>query len=481
MPSSARVAALGKFLTAVADSTTVAESTTGEKPRSQRTQLHILYLLNDVLHWQKYHASRTRQFTTFAVELQDWLPQLVESYVQASLTNPNTEKYQQRILDLFKIWSNNAYFAEPFLQSLRESVSFFVGPKSQQPSKDDFNSTAGIHPPKEGRDAPWLMPATHGDPSTPYFDLPAANMIPLIVTNTSRPIDPEQMKPLRLASGPADKKLISLVEDLINEVGRMYDGTAQQDDEYVVPDIDLMGQEVVLDEMGERIGGDTYYGWSRIFCENMHKKLHRNGQNEVSRSPSRSQSRNREATSRSRSRSPRKRRRSLSSSQSRSRSRHRRRGDYTPSRSRSRDKYHSISRGRRSDSRSPDRRRPSSHSPHSRQPKGPILHARPPIPPLPIPTTLDGMPIPPPRPPGWSGPWPPPPPPLPFSSQLSGLAPPRFVPPPPNFAVGGLQQPFIPQGIPPPPPRASHSWSQGGFQPGWGNRQDNGRGRGRGR
>jgi CID domain len=478
VPSSARVAALGKFLTAIADSTSIGESSTGEKPRRQRTHLHILYLLNDVLHWQKYHERRTRQFTTFAVEMQDWISDLVESYAQASSVNPSNPKYQHRILELLEIWSSNAYFAEPFVQSLRESASSFVETKSQRLSKDGFNSSAGTQQPKEGKSAPWIMPATHGDPSTPYYDLPAANMIPLIKPNSSRPIDPGQMKPLRLASGPADKKLISLVEDLINEVDRIYDGTTLQDDEYVVPDVDAMGQEIILDEMGERIGGDTYYGWSRVFCGNMHKKLHGISQNNGSRSQSRSQSRARDGSSRSRSRSPRKRRRSLSSSRSRSRGRHRRRGDYTPSRSLSRDRYRSRSRGRRSDSHSPPRRGPGSRSPHSRNPKGPPLHIRPPIPPVSIPMALDGVPIPPPLPPGWPGPWPPPPPPLPFDSQLPVVAPLGFFPPPPpNFTVGGQQPPFIPQGIPPPPPGAGHNWPQSGFKPGWGN----GRGRGRGR
>jgi hypothetical protein len=393
-----RCVALGKLLIAVAQSCF-------EKPRSC---IHILYIVNDVFHWLSFHS---KLGTAFIEAASEWLVKVLSAC--AFGTSP---KYQQRALELLDLWQKNNYFSTNIIQSLRQSAT------STGASQDDQTTTrsSADKAPPEGKDAPWILPPTHGDPSTPFYDLPAANMIPLITPNSSRPIKPYRMKPLRLVPGPADKSLITVVEHLIKDVDRIYNASVVNDEDYTVPDIDMMGQEIVLDEMGERIGGDSYYGWSRSFCENMQKKLDGKG-HAASRSDSQS-------PSQSRSRSPRKRRRSQTSSRSRSRSR---------------DRYRSRS--------------PQHHKPNYNQSRSPAsrpsfrggasgMHPIPTIPPVPmvgfpVPPPMIGpgdmvVPIPPPRPLGWQGPWPPLPPPGGFQMPPGNL-PAGFIPPmPPGY--GGM-------------------------------------------
>jgi CID domain len=457
VPSSSRLSAFGKYLNALSNAINSGDYIREPGLADERAQLHILYLLSDILHWQKYHRSDTGTYKALAQDSGPWIHNLFA----ASLGNNEqpSRKYESRILRLLQLWAEESYFSTSVLQQLREATQGESSAK-QDTSRYSVHSNGRV-PPPEGKDAPWIIPEMHGDPSTPYYDLPAANMIPLITPNSSRPIDSRRMKALKLYAGPADKKLMSLVQDLIREVDRIYDGPAGQDDNYAVPDVDLMGQPIILDELGERVESDTYYGWSRAFCENMHKKMHGNGQNP---SRSRSDSGNSRDRSRSHSRSPRKRQRSLSSdSRSRSRSHVRRRPAYSSSRSPSRSRYrHRSTSPRPARSRSPDTRN---------LPKQPAYQAPPPqqaIPPLPVPLGHDGMPIPPPRPPGWTGPWPPPPPPLPFEGQYAPLSvAPGFVPPPPPNLGVGMQGAYVP----PPPPQGHGQWSgrggRGGRGRGW--------------
>jgi len=122
-------------------------------------------------------------------------------------------------------------------------------------------------------EAPFIMPATHGDPNTPYYDLPAANMLPHIVPNSSTPITPSLMRPLQLVAGPADPRLASAVKEFLQDVEFMYDDNKDSTDEAIVVDVDLMGQPLIRDETsGDLVPLEAYYGWSIEFCEKMKRR-----------------------------------------------------------------------------------------------------------------------------------------------------------------------------------------------------------------
>ena len=355
------------------------------------------------------------------------------------------------------------------------------------------------------------MPSSHGDPSTPYYDLPAGNLVPHIIPNSTVPLRPESIKPLQFLAGPADEKLVTALKVFMKDVDQIYEpGKPQPENDDEVVDIDELGQPVIRDTVtGEILNGETYYGWSRTFCEQMKKRNTR----DAGRSRSRSWSR-----SASGSRSPPARRRYSGSpysddSRSRSRSPVSRRGGLgaqSYSRSRSPPRRPSPSRERSYSPPAPSAQR--SFPPPYKRKQFPSA-APPPPPGIPPPPPMNQhqfapgsaapppymhnagmMPhssVPPPPPPNYQGPWPPPP--------MPGMPvnfPPGQAPTPPGMNPATFPSSFPLQGgghfppvhmggaqqLPPgsfrfPPPHSGSSSGPGaGAGYGWG--QSGGRGRG---
>ncbi|TRX89484.1 hypothetical protein FHL15_009653 [Xylaria flabelliformis] len=486
--SAARVAAMAKYLVALAASYSadLAATRKAREPSTKRKRLHLLYILNDVL----YQAHVRDQNPSFAANLELALPSLIQSAAAFS----NCPKHTKKLLDLLDIWEQNRYYQSDAINKLRQIVR--DGPHNQDSVTSISGSANGSTntSTKSSRDAPFIMPTMHGDATAHWYDLPAANWLPVMEPNSTRPMNPNMIKPLRFASGPVDKQLIKAVQDLLADVDRIYSRECVIGDDST-HDIDPMGQRVILDEItGDVVGGETYYGWSRSFCQKMKQRrkkgvMSRNGDRgrSASRSVSRSLSRSRSrSVSRGSSRPAFKRRRISASpdsrrSRSRSRSRSRTRSynrereysrdrprhrSYSSSRSRSR----SLSRSR-SRARSPARQRSyNNKSPNLGPPPNPQF----PPPNLPqqppnfmpqqggfTPDLSHQFPVPPPPPPNYQGPWPPPPPPPP-----TGGMPPNWMPPMPNIGGGW--------GAAPPPPLPPQQQGGGGYQ------QQYGRGRGQG-
>ncbi|KAI8627692.1 hypothetical protein F5Y19DRAFT_440811 [Xylariaceae sp. FL1651] len=478
--SPARVAALAKYFVALANSFAADLATTrkAHETSSKRKRLHLLYVLNDAL----YHARIRDQNDSFAASLEPALPNLFQS----AAAFPNCPKHTKKILTLLDIWEESRHYPSDFINKLRTAVN--DAPHSQDPVSLVDSSTNGLsnNGTRFSRDAPFLMPTMHGDAAAPWYDLPAANWLPVIEPNSTRPMNPEMIKPLQFSAGPADKQLIKAVQDLLADVDRIYSKECMLNDGRT-ENIDQLGQRVILDEItGEVIGGETYYGWSRPFCEKMKQRRKKkdapdNGQRgrSASRSPSRSYSR---SSSRGSARPAFKRRRlsaspdpaqSSSRSKSRSYDRHRdysrdrrRQRSYSSSRSPSRSRSRSRSRSLERSSPSAAQSRPYIKSPNPLNP-GSSLPPNPQFPQQqsnfmqqgfpPVPPNFHQFPVPPPPPPNYQGPWPPPPPPPP-----TGGMPPNWMPPMPNVNSGWPTPPPPP---PPPQPQGSsgfHQYGRGG-------------------
>jgi hypothetical protein len=450
VPSNTRTIAFGKYLVVLAASRQKDEqyAVAGVQGNSsaQRLRLHLLYVVNDVLHWTKFHDGRA-----LSEALAKALFSAISQILCISAARDEAPKHRKYLADLISIWDESEYFSPGQLEELKCSFQIACE-KGEVALTDTLAKTASL---EHGKEVPWTMPAMHGDPLTPYYDLPAANMMPHIVPNSSRPIDTYRMTPLQFKHGPADPKLVSVVQDFLKDVDEIYN--PQDEVGTVVTDIDAMGQTIVLDEMGERIGGETYYGWSRAFCEKMQK--HAAGGSDArdaSRGRASSLSDSNHSGRSSRSRTPKKRRRSESCSRSRSRSRTRRRSRYTSSRSRSRSRsqarVHSPTPPHDSDRPALPQPVFGHHPPQLQQafnrliPPPPLPMSVPglamglPIPPphMALPMIQNGMPIPPPRPANWTGPWPPLPPPVPGAS--FGMPYPPYLgghPPPPPANMPG--------------------------------------------
>lgn len=505
MHSSARITAFVKFVVALSDTFTVFEEpkagATGaiQGKSSRRRRLHILYLLNDLLHHTRFHNESSSAFSTVTGSLQPHLVELFEG--AASYQSQKYPKHHKRITQLLDIWESGNYFSLQYINKLRESVwnAANLEPSKSKHVKQGANVDSLLTRDKAAeKETPFVMPATHGDPSTAYYDLPAANMMPHIVPNAAIPINPKLLKPLQFVAGPADNSLVDALRDFLQDVESL-DATNLDVREGGVQDIDELGQLLVKhSDTGEIVGGDGYYGWSRNFCQKMkRRKARRSLPEQFGRARSESSERDVNYRKRTRRRSldsgssgsSRSRGRGGSRSLTRSRSssptgaRYR---DRDLSNSRSKDRSRAVSnsrsypeRYRSLRSRSRSRTRSKSYSPprdvpgqlgfpkHDgggiSEPQG-VYHSV--IPPFlgalahGLPLGPGCIPIPPPPPPqDYTGLWPPPPPPLP-----PGLG---FPPHPGSFpSLPG----FVVEPIPPPPagPRgfqrqghpASSAWGQ---------------------
>ncbi|KAH7368916.1 hypothetical protein B0T11DRAFT_277846 [Plectosphaerella cucumerina] len=510
-PSTARIAALAKYLVALSGSFAAGDGKTTPQPSPKRRCLHVLYILSDIF----YHTSVREYEQAFAKELQPNLPALLHS----AAAFKNCPKHTKKLETLVDLWDDRRHFPAGFVDELRDVIR--EAPLGGKVFKGASNTAEHQAPAtaRSGKDAPYILPSVHGDPSAAWYDLPAANWLPHLTPNSTKPMHPDMIRPLQLASGPADKVLARAVKDLLRDVERIYSrgGGPRDEDE---PNIQLseLGERVVVDEItGDVIGGETYYGWSREFCEKMkqRRKKAKLGPASRGRDTSRSPSLSRSPSRSSRSPSPPafKRRRLSRDSPSLDRrpspGRHGgpRRRSYSRSRSPSRTpprRYRSRTRSRSRDrnyrgrqdrspsprgqdiSRSGSRRHESSsyHNPSrtpSAPPPAPVphhQHIHGPIPsfPHPPPMPMGGFgqfPIPPPPPQGFNGQWPPPPPPPPQQGGAQGWIP----PPPPHMAGPGgwrpqQQQHDAPQGSYQGYGRGGHRGGRGGRGGGY----DRGRG-----
>ncbi|KAL0943675.1 uncharacterized protein CTRU02_201562 [Colletotrichum truncatum] len=493
VPSPARVAALGKYLAALSNSFPNDGAAAKTKPSTRRKRLHILYLVNDVL----YHAVVRDRDARFATDLQPSLKPLFHS----AASFRNCPKHMKKLEDLLVLWEGQKYFSPDTIVELQETVK--EAPHGGKVSKagedrgahDRTGSNLAVKPAK---DAPYMIPSMHGDPNTPWFDLPAANWLPHLEPNSTKPMNPNMIKPLQLAPGPAEKALAKAVKDLLADVEKLYCKSApsQQSDQEQPTGLSEMGERVILDEItGEVIDGETYYGWSRDFCKRMKQRKDKGKAGDDGgrgRSSSRSRSRSYSPGRSSRSDSPPtfKRRRLSPDSHSRSRSRspQRRRRydsrDYSRSRSRSPDR--DDRRDRRDSSRSPlpprDRFNSDSGPGYNQlpppPPPPPTNHSPSAFPPYPPPIAAGGFghfPPPPPPPQGYQGAWPPPPPPPSMGGYMGGPSQ-SWGPLPPGAGVSPPPPPPNMGGWAPPPPPQQHNPYQQPY--GRGNGGYRGRGRG---
>ncbi|KAL6830974.1 hypothetical protein J3E69DRAFT_328260 [Trichoderma sp. SZMC 28015] len=463
VPSSARCTALGKFWAVL--SKNLAVENDGKRPSTKRRRLHLLYIANDVLFHEVVRQSNRKLGEAWA----GILPAMIGN----AAAFDNCPKHKSKLSELIKLWEDKSYFSPEVIAQLRTALT------NGSAEITAVNLELSESSLKLAKDAPYILPSFHGDASVPWYDLPAGTWLPHITPNSSRPMIPDQVRPIQLAAGPAEKGVVDAVKTLLKDADYIYSKDSDPGDD-LNTGYSEMGERIIIDEFtGEVIGGESYYGWSRQFCERMKERLNKSkkASTERSRSASKSRPRSRSRSlsqDRSRSTSPPSFKRPRLSSRSRSRSRQRGRS-YSHSRSRSRSYSRSRSpsrtRGRSRDkshdhdgrSRSPGGRYGNNERPDSRfrsyddrppQPPQPSSVPHMPFPPPPPNSMGFPFPIPPPPPPplgGFPQPWTPGTvPPLPFSAPQDGWVPP---PPPPNVVAHLMNMNQFPAGSVPQPPQ----------------------------
>jgi len=321
-PSPARTTTFGEYLKVVSKTCTPGRSNAlgkiviGDKPSAKRKRLHVLYLLNDLLHHTKHHSRDPTAYTCLTTNLQPHLEELVSLATSCELSK--NRKVHKRVEELLDLWEANNYYTRHNINELRVAAEE-AGKVTEQQSYDNrIEQGKSVNSEVEksslgSKDAPFTMPASHGDPSVPWYWLPAANMIRHIMPSPSSPIPVREMKPLQLPAGPANGALANVVRDFLKDVERIYSGSGDED-EGIVVDIDEIGQPLIRDEVtGELATVDGYYGWSTTFCESMKRIRGKHARPNGGKSALAEHRNNSRSRSRSRSSSPRKRRRYSSS------------------------------------------------------------------------------------------------------------------------------------------------------------------------
>lgn len=236
----------------------------GNGPPAHRKQLHILYLLHDTLHHTKYHSKDGSGFRLLSTTLHDGVYRIVNGL---SPGTTSSAIHQQRLTDLIQLWENGRFFDDTYIQQLREAA--VTGAQLDQQSELEPSSSNGQASSKG--EVPFIMPSTHGDPSTPFYDLPAGNMIPHIIPNSTHPINPQHVKPLQFTAGPAEQTLVLSVKAFLEDIESANFYSLEDEGRHTI-DIDDMGQVLERDNPAtDLFKGEAYYGWSREFCEKIKK------------------------------------------------------------------------------------------------------------------------------------------------------------------------------------------------------------------
>ena len=168
--STVRAAALGKFLVALANSFSgggrqVGSAAAAREPSAARRRLHVLYILNDVL----YHTVRRDRSRVFATAIEPMAAPLV----RAAAAFKERPKHVRKLEDLVALWEEQGYFASETVEALHAAVR--DGPLSTGEAHRGSSTAAanGSTAPSNTttaakntvREAPYIMPGTHGDPS----------------------------------------------------------------------------------------------------------------------------------------------------------------------------------------------------------------------------------------------------------------------------------------------------------------------------
>lgn len=233
---------------------------------AKRKRLHILYLISDLI----YHTKIRNKDTTVADNL---LPLLANLFSSAA-SFKNSPKHLRKVEKLLDIWVEKHYYSTNDINKIRQAVEAAQQSNSitNEPADSDSRAISNVAA-KSAKDAPFTMPAMHGDQNLPWHDLPAGNLMQHIIPNSTRPIDPTLVKPMRFVPGQVDEELVASVKAFLEEVETIYDPVACQDEnESPTWDVDEVGRRIFRDVAGD----EGYYGWSTALCEKMKKRMNKN-------------------------------------------------------------------------------------------------------------------------------------------------------------------------------------------------------------
>ncbi|KAJ6155464.1 hypothetical protein N7470_006030 [Penicillium chermesinum] len=243
--STNRVEYLAKYLAELARSFAV-PSAPRSKPSPQRRQIHILYLLNDLLH---HFKSQQDPHAALPALCESQPQHILKLFAHVSAYSPETYPvHHRRLRNLLDHWSEKGYLSDSLIHRLREVVKTpSAAPVEELPAPVQRKRMFHV--------------------SMPYYDLPVGNWLQHLIPNATIRLRPADLKPLQFKAGPADEMLVEDLKRFLKEADEI-PGTEPLVKEDKTVGVDILGQRIIRDATAS----ENYYAWSRSFAQKMKKR-----------------------------------------------------------------------------------------------------------------------------------------------------------------------------------------------------------------
>jgi hypothetical protein len=193
-------------------------------------------------------------------------PHLLKLFSYASsLRTRNNKYFLGKIQDIVENWKIRKYYTDDFLDKLAVVVKNAgnlggIEEIEQEGKEQEDEDATGTR-----KEAPYQLPKSHGDPSMPWYHLPAGVMLHSMSLYPHSAIHESDMKPIPLKAGPARPDLENAVRSLLEKASRLDE---EGDDQTEMVDINIMGQKTFRNrETGVETKEDTYYGFTKEFAD----------------------------------------------------------------------------------------------------------------------------------------------------------------------------------------------------------------------
>ncbi|PTB42358.1 hypothetical protein M441DRAFT_122280, partial [Trichoderma asperellum CBS 433.97] len=157
-------------------------------------------------------------------------------------------KHKTKLKGLIDLWEEKRYFTPEVVTQLRTALA------NGSAEITAVNLELSESSLKLAKDAPYILPSFHGDASIPWYDLPAGTWLPHITPNSSRPMIPDQIRPIQLAAGPAEKRVVDAVKMLLKDADYIYAKEGEPSDDLQTGFSEL-GERIILDEITGKVIG----------------------------------------------------------------------------------------------------------------------------------------------------------------------------------------------------------------------------------
>ena len=248
---------LGDYLVSISKSLAVDTASLSAK-KAMRNRLDLLLVVNDTLHFDKYHRNSAAEHSLFGIGLISHLLELVE--LAASCVVENGSQTENKLRAIINYWAVNGLVNEDGFKSLRDRA-------------DEALLLAQGGTPFRKRK--YLLPEYHGDRTAPWYELPASYMLDQMVKQPNRPLDQYRIKVARFDKKPVSAYVRRLLDDYFENIDLKHiptgDNPTGETKKYNLW-LDPMGQLVKRDkETGETTTVFNGYGWSMKFCQDMQR------------------------------------------------------------------------------------------------------------------------------------------------------------------------------------------------------------------